>query len=234
MAKKEWTEEERKAFGEKMRAAKAKKAAEKKEVNQAVPTASPEPETETVQTDPAVEALLKRIEELEQRQFFPQPTQQPTQQYQTRSVTKFSVKAKDYPDPRPRLFKEEKLIRKNFIPDWYILEWRVQKVDYDKDNVHYTEPRFEVELWRIKEDEAGEPSNKKFRIATGMFFEDPDSFVQVANLKGIEVPESLHKEFADEMRYLTIRDWLLECFYPPRILKTNNIVTGKQIGRAHV
>jgi len=34
------------------------------------------------------------------------------------------------------------------------------------------------------------------------------------------VPESLQKDFMDEMRYLAMRDWLLEAFYPTRPTNT--------------
>lgn len=223
MPKKQWTDEERKAFGDKMRAAKAAK-------NKGAPAPEPvpteAPADEEVQTrpniDPTVDALMKRIDELEQRQFFAPRPAESQQQYQPKSVVKFSIKATDYPDPRPRLFSEERLIMKNFTATWFHLEWKVSRVDYDRDSIHFTEPRFELELWRIKENEDGEPSNKRYRIATGMFFEDPDNFIQIANFKGIDIPETLEKEFADEMRYLIMRDWVLECFYPARPTNSAN------------
>lgn len=201
----------RKKFGEAAKARAAKKKAENE--NYGV-TPAPNPDASDVSL------LLKRINELEKRQFFATP-EAPAQQYQTRSVLKYSIKSKDYPDPRERLFQEPRLKMKNFTPTWWVLEYKVGKVNYDKDSIHYTEPRFEIELWKILETEEGEPSNEKFRLCGGIFFEDPDSFIQVANSSGIEVPEHLHKDFMDEMRYLVIRDWLLECFYPPKPTNKN-------------
>jgi hypothetical protein len=187
------------------RAAKKKEAIKEEIQKDAV--ANPDPND--------VSALLRRIEELEQNrpQLF-QPA--PVNQYRSRNIVKFSTNAKDYPDPRPRLFEEERLKMKNFTPIWWALEYKVGKVEYDRDGDHFVEPRFEIELWHVMENEEGEPSNKRYKVCTGIFFEDPDFFIQVANLKEIDIPEEVQKEFMDEMRYLVIRDWVLECFYPPK------------------
>lgn len=201
----------REKFAQAARERAAKRKAEKEQpqgdmpgVN--VPTPS-QPDTNDV------EKLWAYIKELEQKAFFPQ-AQQPVAP--VRAITKYSVAAGDYPDPRQRLFAEQRLILKNFVPQWWALEWKVDKVFYDKDGVKYTEPRFTLELWHIMENEAGEPSDKRYKVCSGMFFEDPDSFMTVAEEKGLEVPPSLQKEFMDEMRYMIIRDWLFECFYPPK------------------
>lgn len=226
MTKKEPTAaqlEARRKFGERARARAAERKAaikESLEATEVIPTEAPTEEKQGLVTDYTTDQLDTLIAELQARGLL-QPSQQPVNQYQSRNITKFSINPKDYPDPRPRLFEEDRLKIKNFTPHWFIVEWKVSKVEYDRDNIHYVEPRFEVELWRIKENEAGEPSNKKFRVATGIFFEDPDSFIQIANAKGIDVPENLTKEFADELRYITIRDWLFECFYPALPDQTN-------------
>jgi len=173
-----------------------------------------------------VAALLKRIEELEARNFFTQPVQQ-----QVKSVTKASTSVKDYPDPRERLYNEEKLNLKDFNKNWWFLDWRVAKVNYDKDSVHYVEPRFELELWKWLEQDDGTPSTtKRYKICVGNFFEDHDSFVQIASEKGIEIPEHLEQAFFDEMRYLTIRDWLIDCFYPPKPAQAKTNKTETVIG----
>lgn len=217
MARKPMTAEEKKAWGAKMKAARAAK--------QQAQTV-----TENIESNPPkeiadqndVSALLKRIEELEQRQFFgqPQPNNQPNQSTPvvTRQVvTKFSFKPQDYPDPRDRFFEEAKLKLKGFTKDWWDLDWRIERVNYEEDGQKYAAPRFELDLVRIMEDETtGEPSNQRYTVCRGMFFEDPDSFVAIANQHGLEVPEDLFKPFMDEMRYLTMRDWLLEAFYPPK------------------
>lgn len=172
-----------------------------------------------------VTALLRRIEELEARQFFqPQPAPLSTVR---QVITKYSFNPKDYPDPRPRLFVEPRLARFAFAIN-YDLSWDVQKVNYEEDGQKYQAPRFVLEiLGKVIDPDTNEvkkeydPATKEYRekryiVRRGMFFEDPDAFIFIANQHGREVPEELKKDFCDEMRYLTMRDWLLEYFYPPK------------------
>ena len=197
MPRKQMTPEERKAFGQKMKAARAAKSTKK------------EP---TVDTD-NVTALLKRIEELEQRQFFTPPPSAPA--VAVRSITKFSVDPNDYPDPRERLANEPRLEEHAFKKN-YELSWKVGRVNYDSNGVHYLEPKFQIELWGIYRDpETGEQTNKRYKIHKATFFEDPTAAVQLAHEKGLDTT-NLEREFMDEMRYLSMRDWLMECFYPAK------------------
>src|SRR3990167_2262712 len=128
MPKKQMTAEERKAWGAKMKAAReAKRTADLIETN-----------PPTVDNND-VSKLLKRSEELESRQFFSQPQQTPQPQAAIRSITKYSINPKDYPDPRERLSNETKLERHAFKHN-FELGWKVGRVNYDKDGVHYVEP----------------------------------------------------------------------------------------------
>lgn len=209
--------------------AAAKARAEAKRVEKSLGMQSAQPESAEVQAQPTpaqpdandVDLLGQRIAELERLLSLQAPApQQPFTP--VRSITKYSVNAKDYPDPRDRLFQEPKLVLKNFNTTWWSLEYKVDRVQYDKDGVHYVEPRFTLELWHIIEDEeTGEPSNKKYKVCSGMFFEDPESYIIVANERGIDVPEEIQGQFCDEMRYLAQRDWLVEAFYPPKPQKAS-------------
>ena len=38
----------------------------------------------------------------------------------------------------------------------------------------------------------------------------------VAREQGVDIDEMGEREFLDEMRYLRVRNWLLEAFYPPK------------------
>ena len=60
-----------------------------------------------------------------------------------------------------------------------------------------------------------------------IFFEDPDAALAVARENGLDVRDYEEKEFLDEMRYLRVRNWLLEAFYPPTI--TNKKQNKKQM-----
>jgi hypothetical protein len=206
---------EAKAWGEKMKQARENK--------------NPK---ETIEQNDDIQVLKRRIEELENKQFFNQPPPQaPQGVVSTKQViTKYSFDPKVYPDPREKLSAEEKLRRFAFEEN-YELDWKVQKVDYEEDGMKVRAPRFVLELWgKVIDEETNEiakkydPATKEWKeqryvLKRGMFFEDPDSFIAVANQMGIEIPEFLQKPFLDEMRYIVMRDWLFENFFPPQNLQ---------------
>lgn len=213
MPKKNMTPEEKKAWGEKMRAAKAAKAQERVEQPQLV---------EQIPEEPTVSELLKRIQELESQKFFNQPQNPQSAQLTSRGIVgttvKYSVQPKDYPSPVDRLFEEPRLKLQNFNRTWYDVEWSVVPIRYQtKDGLWYSEPKFQVKLVVIIPDpETQEPSNKRYVFHKATFFEDPDAAIQIAAEQKIDIPEELKKDFLDEMRYLRIRDWVMESFYPPK------------------
>lgn len=243
MPKKNMTPAERKAWGEKMKAAKAAKAQEKTLASENIQNPYPPQPVEVSQSAPEqlnseteLDQLRRHVQELEQLirggqlgQAVPaQPQAQVTPQGGiVGTVTKFSVKLSDYPDPRDRLFDEQKLKLKGFNRNWWDLDWTVTPVKYDtRDGIHVIEPKFQLRLIRILEDEeTGEPSAKRYTLWKGTFFEDPEAAMQVAFDAGIDVPANMEKAFLDEMRYLRMRDWLLEAFYPPKPSqsKTNKV-----------
>jgi hypothetical protein len=262
MPRKKLTPEQKKAWGEKMKAAKEKKAMERAQPQVTpqvgTPTSTPAAEPmsqntelevsppdssaeENVRSDD-VQTLLRRIEELERQRFFPaQPTPQLSQQPQvthrgiTGTLTKYSVNPKDYPsqeDILTRLLDERRLQLQNFNRNWWDIEFQVSTVNYDtKDGIHVREPKFQVRLIRIIEDpETGEPSNRRYTLHKVTLFEDPDAAIQVANQHGIEIPEELEQDFLNEMRYLRIRDWVLESFYPPKPTQAKANKTETVIG----
>jgi hypothetical protein len=235
MPKRNWTPEQKKAWGEKMRLAREAKASASAEHRRSAAEkieVSPSPPEINTGGEETISALMKRIDELEKRQFFspaqvtpvlgaqPQSSTvgaQVTMQGVVGTIVKYSTNPKDYPDPRDRLFSEPKLSLKGFNRDWWDLEWEVSRVNYDtKDGLHMSEPKFQIRLIRIVEDENGEPSNKRYILWKGTFFEDPEAAIAIAAEKGLEIPEELQKSFLDEMRYLRMRDWLTEAFYPPK------------------
>jgi hypothetical protein len=175
---------------------------------------------ENTKTDD-VAALWAYIKELESRQFFQQaPPVQQTAQVTSQGIVGTTVKYNDpksYPDPRDRLFQEPRLTIQGFNRDWWDLEWAVSAFRWQgKDNLWFSEPKFDLQLIRIVPDEEGMPSKRRYVLHKVTLFEDPDAAMQVANQYGLEVPEHLEQAFLDEMRYLRIRDWVLESFYPPK------------------
>lgn len=227
MPKKNMSPEERKAWGEKMKAARLAKAQAAAPV--APPSVGEEPPVEvspeeTVSQVDDVDELRKQVEELRQVLL-----SQGAQQHQTPVVTdrgirgtriKFSLDPKNYPTKEEifeKLLQEAKLTIQGFGRDWWDINYEIGKVNYEtKDGINTTEPKFRVELIRIIPDEEGMPSKKRYVIHKLTLFEDPDAAIQVANQMGIDVPDFLEKDFLDEMRYIRIRDWIAESFYKPR------------------
>lgn len=216
MPKKKWTDAERQAFAAKMKAARAAKTAPETEIEQS--------KLEAQAANLTIEELARQIEELKRNQFFSQP------QVAVKAITKYSFNPADYPDPRERLADEPKL-RQHAFKENFTMEWEVGKVNYDaKDGVNYTEPKFRIELWKwLPNPETGELTNKKFRIQKATFFEDPDAAIHAANNAGVEIPQQMEKTFLDEMRYLRIRDWLFQIFWPSPV-KQNRGIREEVIG----
>lgn len=215
---------EAKAWAEKMKAkrdAKLRATEENGESQNTEPVeTSPEP---TYDNGADVEALRQHVMELEQfiRTRLAAPPVQTGPQVTSGGIrgtlTKYSVNPKDYPNPTDRLFGERPLTIQGFNRDWWDIEWEVSRVNYEtKEGVHITEPKFQVKIIRIVPDEEGMPSAKRYVLHKATFFEDPDAAMQIAHDLGVDVPEEIEKAFLDEMRYLRIRDWVKESFYPPK------------------
>ncbi len=233
MPKKQWTPEERKAFGDKMRAKRAEKLAEPSQPPVAEPTA-PAMNNEDIQS------LLRRIEELESQRFLQQVPQAQTPQFNhagrlVGTVERYIVDPKHYPDPCVRLADEKRLQRFAF-KDNYELGFSVSTTSYQtQDGINTREPKFTLELNRIVFDEdTGEPTVGRYTICNAIFHEDPQAAIVVARDNGVEVDETNEKAFLDEMRYLRMRDWLLEAFYPPKPSqpkknKRDMVIGGKMV-----
>jgi hypothetical protein len=133
------------------------------------------------------------------------------------SYERYTLDPHYYPDPRERLADEPRLKRFAFS-DNYELTFSVSTVQYTTiDNRRIKEPRFMLELVRIILDEdTGEPTNQRYVVCRSIMHEDPEAAIEIAGRNGVTVDTSNQKQFLDEMRYLRMRDWLLEAFYPPK------------------
>lgn len=189
---------EAKAWGEKMKAKRAE------------PKVQPSPE---IQSDTDVTELLKRVKELESKLT---QNQQPqvTAQGMIGTLTKYSLDPNKYPDPITRLANEARLKRFAF-EDNYELKFDMTTVAYETRNgVNTEEPKFELQLIGKVFDEAGEPTNKRYIMRKLIFFEDPQAALTIARDNNLEIDQSDEDNFLNEMRYLRMRDWLMDLFYP--------------------
>jgi hypothetical protein len=238
MPKKDWTPEERAAFGEKMRQAKLNKQTgsqfpPKEEVDKSEPV-DPGP-TKT----PDYESMMRMVLEL-QRAFI---NQQAATGGQTVSPTGSLVGTQEryvldpdyYADPTERLRNEPRLQRFAFKDNYEIKYKCYPTRRYETiDHRWVQEPQFDLDLIRIMYDEAtGVPTNGRYTVCRGVFFEDPETAVVVARDNGLEVDETNQRQFLDEMRYIRMRDWLLEAFYPalPQVVKNKKemVIGGKLV-----
>lgn len=219
MPKKEWTDEQRAAFGEKMR-----KARLDKQTHSSYPTEEKKnPEPVQANSDNADMAeLLARMAEMQREMNLLK--QQPAAQENvavnrgklTGTFEKYITDPTYYPSPNERLAHEPRLQRFAFR-DNFELDFGTTKSFYEtKDGINTTEPRFTLKLIRIVyDDDTGEPTNQRYVVSQLIFHEDPQTALTIAQDNEIPVETWGEKEFLDEMRYLRMRDWLIECFYPP-------------------
>jgi hypothetical protein len=220
MPRKAWTEEERKAFGAKMKAARAAKESSPEQPQTNIPKIEQEPQVSNTTQNVDIGELLKRIKELEDRQLFTQPVQQNVQFGANGLVgtrDRYVIDPLNYLDPRDRLY-DEKLLTRFAFKENYELTWNVSNTVYTTiDNIRTREPKFTIELLKVQiNEDTGERMNGRYLISTAIFHEDPDAAVTIAREKGLQIDESNQRAFLDEMRYMRIRDWLLDCFLDPK------------------
>lgn len=214
--------EERKAWGAKMKAARKAKSASR--------AVRPTPEPDEV-SNPAYQELLRQVQELKSRLDKGQPMAPSTPQVSQAGnlvgvYEKYKVDGDFYPNPTERLAKEPRLQRFAF-PLNYELDFKVTTTNYEHNGVRTKEPRFTLELRRIvMNEDTGEPTSGRYVVRRMMFHEDPEAAITIAQDNGIQVEAENERDFLNEMRYLQMRDWLLETFYPP---KPDNIKNKKQM-----
>lgn len=227
MPKKNWTDKERKAFGAKMKAARENNTPKPdEEIKQPTFTEVPK---ETILDENDLSALLRRVQELESSLW--RQSQQPQPEGAvgvnngklTGTYEKYKVAADLYPNPVERLKVEPKLARFAF-PLNYELLFQITESNYETiDGIRMKEPKFTLDLIRIMlDEETGEPTNGRYTICRLVMHEDPDAALVIARDNGIDVEAEDEETFLNEMRYLRMRDWLLECFYPAPIQKVQN------------
>lgn len=234
MPKKEWTEEERKAFAEKMKAARNK-------TTNAPTVKVPQTET-TVSTEATIEEMRAQIEELKNMVFQSQkpvtaapqsPQAQITSQGLIGTLHKYNTDPNYYPDYSERLAQEPRLARFAFGENWE-LEQSVSLSSYTTiDNRRVSEPKFTIQLIGKVFDDNGDDTGQRYVRKQMIWHEDPDSALAVAKENGLKVEDYQEKEFLDEMRYIRVRDWLLENWYAPtntnKKSQTRQQVIGNQV-----
>lgn len=141
-----------------------------------------------------------------------------------------STNIKDYEDPRERLYEEfdksERTSRLGLRKN-YSLKWSVEADVFKKDGVSYRFPRFRCELWQLLFNDDGTPLtrvNKNGKTVRKEAFlrrslqkaeDEVDAQIAIKKM-GFEA-EVDETNLLNELRYLRLRDWLLEKFFPPTV-----------------
>lgn len=211
MPRKPMTEEQKKAWGDKMRRLREEK------INQ----------PKTAEPQDQIAALLKRIEQLEKQDNL---SGAPAQGLGVNGrpvglIMKYETDPRFYPDPRPKLMDEPLLQRYGFKEN-FILTWEI-KSDFEyetKWGTHFQEPRFKLVLHQRLYDEYGEPQTTedgqpKLRIIqTHYLFEDSLTVELMAQELGLDLKG---RELNDLVRYERIKQWLMGLFMREKPQKTD-------------
>lgn len=146
-------------------------------------------------------------------------------------VQRYPVEASHYPDPRDRLYDLVEL-KRYAMRDNYIITYEVQGVTYEKQNVTFTEPRHAVHLFRRLWDDNGEENSKVALVAR--HFQTEDELITKIAAQKLGLDMSKWQEAVDEVRFLRIKQWLLDLFRPVHIeektrQKTIQVIDGKAV-----
>lgn len=213
------SEENKQKARERMKAMHAKRVTEKEDDTVTIPKSD-------------LDDLKRQIEEIKRSQVMQQPTQSPQFSQQGNLIgvfEKYIIDPANYPDPSERLGNDPglKRYRATFKQDYYPI-FKVETSQYEtKDGRNVKEPKFTLELWANRFTEDGDllKNDKgevlRFRMKTFVWHEDPQAAIVIARENGIDVKEwddstidRSQKSFLDEMRYLRIRDMLVDAFFP--------------------
>lgn len=261
MPRKAWTDEERAAFGAKMKAlrdAKIMKEAIKALDEAPVPTegrsvldqdgqlftppapvAIDTPAVDNSQTNTELQEMIRANQEvllalLKERQN-PAQAAGPTIGASGRvlgEVERYTVDPDQYRSPVERLAAEPKLRTIAFDFN-YELDYEMSVRSYEnKAGLNMKEPEFLVCLTRIAIDKDGNQTNKRYIIKNMRFHEDPQAALVIAREQGIPLDSFAdEKLLLDEMRYLRVKDWLFDIFWPKgtdrsRVEHTEEVLDG--------
>lgn len=152
----------------------------------------------------------------------------------TGTFEKYVTAAEKYPDPSERISVEQRLARFAF-PLNYELVYEVGISEYETiDHIRTKEPKFNLTLVRKWLDEdTGEDIGRRYEICRLVMHEDPDAALVIARDNNYEVEQEDEETFLNEMRYIRMRDWVFECFYPAPISKKHDkkdmVIEGKLV-----
>lgn len=223
-----------------------------------VPTEAPQPRKETVsfpeapagQNNEMLEKLVLRLmDEIDELKKTKNPDMtaeaalQYTAQMQGQPVVgrngiqgkmfRYPIEPDYYPNPVERLYDEPTLSRFN-LRENYFFDWEVEGVEYEKYGVTYAEPKFTVRLFRKLYGDDGLPNGRFALINRQIQHEDEVVARAAADKLGLTDSFENFQEMMNEVRFLRIRQWLLDLFKPPQVETHNKqptqmVIDGKVV-----
>ena len=234
MARRKMTEEERKAFGIKMKNARLAKVNNNVNINnQEEATKTKEKESTVTLTQDQFKDLMGRLEKVEGNKVETVAPDNGFDQYGKPQgvIQRYSLDPSHYDNPIERLYDLEELRRHN-LRDNYELVWDFDQTVYEtKYGTSMADPKFSITLKKVIYDKSGNVTTKRIIVNTGIFFEDPASSIKEAIQIGLPIDKANTSEFLSQMRFLRYKQWLMEIFNPnlpdstkPQI--TNQVIDG--------
>jgi hypothetical protein len=146
---------------------------------------------------------------------------------------RYSVEPSFYPNPIERLYDEPTLSRFN-LRENYFFDWEVEGIEYEKYGVTYAEPKFTVRIFRKLYDDDGAANGQFALINRQVQHEDEVVARAAADKLGITDSFESFAEMMSEVRFLRIRQWLLDLFKPPKVethknKPTQQVIDGKVV-----
>lgn len=234
MPKKNWTDEERKAFGAKMKASREAKRQPKVEPKVEIKA---QPQVDDIQEEQSTDDIKSQLKEaMESISLLKAAVlNQGTQGLGNQGVglnkdgglvgefEKYALNKDRYPDFTERLANESRLNAVNFNFN-YELDYGVTTSKYQTaDGRRVIEPKFRLQLNRIVIDEDGVQTDKRYVVKRMIFHEDPEAAMVIASENGIKIDSSDEHLFLNEMRYLRARDWLFDIYWPKTLIVNEGI-----------
>lgn len=141
---------------------------------------------------------------------------------------KYPIEASYYPNPIERLYALPELSRFN-LKENYFFDWEVTGAEYEKYGVTYAEPRFTIRLFRRLYDDEGQP-NGQFALIN-RHIQHEDEIVARAAADKLQLTDTFEsfEEMMTEMRFMRIRQWVLDLFKPPKVETHKNKPTTQNI-----
>lgn len=143
----------------------------------------------------------------------------------TGTYEKYVLDQANYPSPVERLSAESRLLPLAFAYNYHLTYVFTTRQYNTAQGVNTIEPEFTVELLRFKLNDDGtrkqiqNPRTKKmqdeaYRVRRLIFHEDPQTAMTMAHENNIDIDKDDERNFLNEMRYLRVKDWLFDIFWP--------------------